>query len=161
MWPDYAAGVWAVDFEFTALPGERQGAVCMVAREQRTGRTLRIWQGEFGREPPFPIGADALFVAYYASAELGCFRALGWPMPARILDLCAEFRDHTSGLARPSGAGLLGALAYFGLDVAGATEKAEMQAALGNGTWGGGATAGRRFLITANGTPWRWRACCR
>jgi hypothetical protein len=26
-------------------------------------------------------------VAYYASAELGFFRELGWPMPARILDL--------------------------------------------------------------------------
>jgi hypothetical protein len=58
-------------------------------------------------------------------------------MPARILDLCAEFRDHTSGLARPYGAKLLGALAYHGLDVAGAVEKSEMQEALGNGTWRG------------------------
>ena len=52
-------------------------------------------------KPPFPTGPDALFVAYYASAELGCFRALGWPMPANVLDLFAEFRDRTNGLTRP------------------------------------------------------------
>ena len=73
--------------------GERQVPVCLVARELRSGRTIRLWQDQFGPTPPFPIGADVLFVAYYASAELGCFRALGWPMPARILDLFAEFRD--------------------------------------------------------------------
>jgi DNA polymerase I len=133
----YPAGIWAADFEFAAPPGERQVPICLVAREVRSGRTLRVWHDQFGREPPFPIGADALFVAYYASAELGCFRALGWPMPARILDLYAEFRDRTSGLERPYGSGLLGALAYFGLDVAGATEKKEMQEALGAGTWQG------------------------
>ena len=40
-------------------------------------------------------------MAYYASAELGCFLALGWPMPARILDLFAEFRAATNGLPTP------------------------------------------------------------
>ena len=115
--------VWAVDFEFMAPPGERQIPVCLVARELRSGRTIRLWQDQFGPTPPFPIGADVLFVAYYASAELGCFRALGWPMPARILDLFAEFRDATNGLTTPAGAGLLGALTYFGLDAIGATEK--------------------------------------
>ena len=55
-----------------------------------------------------------MFVAYYASAELGCHLALGWPMPARILDLYAEFRCRTSGVATPCGSGLLGALAFFG-----------------------------------------------
>jgi hypothetical protein len=123
MWDSfYTAGVWAVDFEFTALPGERQVPICMVARNLHSGNTIRVWRDEFSRHPQFPTGADALFVAYYASAEFGCFRALGWPMPERILDLSAEFRDRTSGLERPYGPGLLGALAYFGLDVAGATE---------------------------------------
>jgi DNA polymerase-1 len=124
----FPAGVWAVDFEFTADPGERPIPVCMVARELRSNRELRLWQDQFGSSPPFPIGADALFVAFYASAELGCFRVLGWPMPARILDLSAEFRDRTSGLERPHGPSLLGALLYFGIDGIGATEKAGMQA---------------------------------
>jgi hypothetical protein len=138
MWESlYPGGIWAVDFEFTALSGQRQVPVCMVARELRSGRTVRLFEEQFGREPPFPISSHALFVAYYASAELGCFRVLAWSMPARILDLSAEFRDHTSGLERPHGSGLLGALAYFGLDVTGATEKREMQEALANRTWRG------------------------
>ena len=58
-------------------------------------------------------------------------------MPERILDLFAEFRDRTNGLPTPAGSGLLGALAYFGLDAMGATEKKEMQEAIGNGTWEG------------------------
>ena len=128
--------VWAVDFEFMAPAGERQIPVCLVARELRSGRTIRLWQDQFGPTPPFPTSADVLFVAYYASAELGCFRALGWPMPARILDLFTEFRDATNGLPTPAGAGLLGALTYFGLDAIGATEKTEMRdLVLRGGPW--------------------------
>ena len=133
----YPAGIWAVDFEFTALPGERPAPICMVARELRSGTVIRIWQDQFGPTPPFPIGPDALLVAFNAAAELGCFRALGWPMPARILDLSAEFRDRTSGLERPTGSSLLGVQAYFGLDVGSGVVKREMQEALGNGTWRG------------------------
>jgi hypothetical protein len=77
--------------------------------------------------PPYPIGADSLLVAYYASAELGCHRVLDWPMPARILDLFPEFRNRTNGLETPAGNGLLGALAYSGLDAISAIEKKEMR----------------------------------
>ena len=66
--------------------------------ELRGGRTIRLWRDQFGPTPPYPTGSDTLFVAYYASAELGCHRVLGWPMPARILDLFTEFRDRTNGL---------------------------------------------------------------
>jgi hypothetical protein len=125
------------DFEFEAGIGERPVPVCLVARELRSGRTFRIFQGEFGAAPPYATGPDVLFVAYYASAELGCYRALGWPMPERILDLFTEFRDRTNGLSTPAGAGLLGALAYFGLDGIGATEKKEIQQAIGSGAWQG------------------------
>ena len=91
--------VWLVDFEFRSPNGERPEPVCMVAREWRAGRTIRVWADQLAeiRQPPFPIGDDSLFVAYYASAELGCFRALGWPMPARVLDLFCEFRNRTNG----------------------------------------------------------------
>jgi DNA polymerase I len=99
---------------------------CMVAKDLRTGHYWRLWRGEFESRPPFPIGADALFVAYYASAELGCFRALDWPMPVNVLDLFIEFRNRMNGLTTPAGAGLVGALTYFGLDTVGATEKKEM-----------------------------------
>jgi hypothetical protein len=62
-----------------------------------------------------------------ASAELGCFRVLGWPMPVNILDLFIEFRDRTNGLTTPTGSSLIGALTYFGLDTIGAQEKTEMR----------------------------------
>jgi len=48
-------------------------------------------------------------------------------MPARILDLFTEFRDHTNGLGTVAGNGLLGALAHHGLDCMGAAEKKEMR----------------------------------
>ena len=114
---DHFREVWLCDFEFRAANGERQGPLCMVAREWYTGHTIRVWADELGSMflPPFSIGSDSLFVAYYASAELGCFLTLGWPMPARVLDLFTEFRCLTNGGATVAGNGLLGALAYFGL----------------------------------------------
>jgi DNA polymerase I len=118
--------VWAVDFEFTADAGERPVPICMVARELGSGRTLRLWQDQFGPAPPFPVGPGVLFVAYVASAELTCFRTLRWPMPARVLDLFAEFRDHTNGL-NPPARGLVGALVFHGLDHIGVIEKDQMR----------------------------------
>jgi hypothetical protein len=127
--------VWLVDFEFQAPPGERPTPVCLVASEFRTGRTLRFWQDVLRerRMPPYPIGPDSLFVAYYASAELGCHLALGWPKPTRILDLYAEFRRKTAGLGSPFGYKILGALAYYGLDAMGAEEKESMRALIMRG----------------------------
>jgi len=125
------------DFEFEIGQGERPVPVCLVAHELCSGRKFRIFQDQFGIAPPYGAGPDVLFVAYYASAELGCYRVLGWPMPERILDLFTEFRDRTNGLPTLAGSGLLGALAYFGLDGMGATEKHELQQAIGNGSWRG------------------------
>jgi hypothetical protein len=120
--------VWLVDFEFTIPAGCRPNPLCVVAREFRSGRLARLWLGEGGAHPlPYGAGPDTLFVAYYASAELGCHLALGWPVPRRTLDLCAEFRCRTSGLPVPCGKGLLGALAYHGLGGIAAAEKEEMR----------------------------------
>jgi DNA polymerase I len=129
--------IWLADFEFEAGTGERPVPVCLCARELRSGREIRLWRDEFGPAPPYPIDADSLFVAYYSSAEFGCHCALGWLMPARILDLFTEFRCGTNGLTVPAGNGLIGALTAFGLDTMGATEKKELQTAIGNGTWPG------------------------
>ncbi|MGB9388746.1 MAG: DNA polymerase [Xanthobacteraceae bacterium] len=75
-------------------------------------------------------------VAYYASAEISCHLALGWPVPERVLDLFPEFRNATNGIPTGNGAGLLGALAYHGLDGIGALEKDEMRAlVLRGGPW--------------------------
>jgi DNA polymerase I len=102
--------IWCIDTEFIARPGENPEPVCVVAKEVGTGRLVRLWRDQFGPEPPFSIDDGTLFVAYYASAEIGCFLALGWPVPTRILDLYAEFRLETNALAVAEGRGLLGAL---------------------------------------------------
>jgi DNA polymerase family A len=136
--------VWLVDFEFTAPPGERPLPLCCVARELRTRRLERLWlTDEAPADPPYGTGADSLFVAYYASAELGCHLALGWPTPLRILDLYAEFRCLRSGLPVPCGYGLLGALAFFGVDGLDAVEKEGMrQLAMRGGPYDAGERAG-------------------
>jgi hypothetical protein len=126
-----------VDFEFEIGQGERPVPVCLVAHELRSGRRFRLMRDQLGPSPPYATGRDVLVVAYYASAELGCYRVLGWPMPDRILDLYVEFRNRTNGLLLPAGAGLLGALTCFGLDHIGAPEKKALQTAIGDGSWRG------------------------
>ena len=128
--------IWAVDFEFGSEPGENPEPVCLVAWELRSARKVRLWRDEFDTAPPYPTGATALFVAYYASAEIGCHLALNWLVPERVLDLFTEFRNHTNGIRTENGSGLLGALAYHGLDGIGAVEKDEMRALiLRGGPW--------------------------
>ncbi|MDA1101928.1 MAG: DNA polymerase [Proteobacteria bacterium] len=127
-----------MDFEFGVQPGERPEPVCLVARELRSGELIRVWQDELYRldRPPYGTGPEDLFVAYFASAELGCHRVLGWPMPERILDLYVEHKAQYNGVPAPAGYGLLGALTANGLESIGALEKQEMRAlVLRGGPW--------------------------
>ena len=126
--------VVAIDFEFNfgghgskqaaGRSGERPRVVCMVAKELRSGESWRLWEGQFESQPPFPIDDDTLLVAYYASAELGCFRALGWPQPKYVLDLFTEYRARINGMQY--GARLVNAAVHFGLDAITVEEKIEM-----------------------------------
>ena len=87
-------------------------------------------------EPPFPIDDDTLFVAYFASAEIGCFLALGWPVPTRILDLYTEFRNATNGLPLPGGRGYLSALAEHGIaSITKEQKTTERDLVIGGGPW--------------------------
>jgi DNA polymerase-1 len=124
--------IWGADFEFGATPGGRQVPRCLVAREFRSGRLVRVWEDELlhMRTPPYSTGPESLFVAFYAPAEIACHRYLGWGTPARILDLYVEFRALRNGLIKPGTKGknsLLGALAYFGLGTISAGEKDSMR----------------------------------
>ena len=130
--------VYLIDFEFSAPPGERPMPICLVAREFSTGQTMRLWEDDLAcrTEAPYPSDDATLCVAYYASAECGCYDALGWPMPSRVLDLFTEFRNLANGLETPCGYGLLGGLAWFGLDGIDAAEKDTMRdLALRGGPW--------------------------
>jgi len=121
--------IWFVDFEFSSPPGGRQEPVCLVAWEIYSGRKLRIWQDELKqmKAPPYPTDNDTLFIAYYASAEMGCNLSLGWPLPVNILDLFTEFRNLSNGLPTPCGNGLWGDMAWFGLSSVEAAIKDNMR----------------------------------
>jgi len=113
-----------MDFEFYGSDGDRPTPICYVAHEQRSGGKHKLWRDQFGPAPLPPIRPDVLVTAYFASADLNCYRVIDWPMPARILDPYTEFRAITCGLKPPaSGHGLLGALSYFGLGGISAGEK--------------------------------------
>jgi hypothetical protein len=117
------------DFEFAAPSGAAPQVRCLVALELRSGRKIRLWEDELSQlsAPPYATGSDVLFVAYYASAEFGCYLSLGWNLPTCVLDLFVEFRNMTNGSPLTCGGGLLGALAYFGLDSIDAAEKETMR----------------------------------
>jgi hypothetical protein len=130
--------IWLVDFEFRHDRGERPWPVCMVARELRSGREIRLWRDELLAldHAPFDTGRDCLFVAYAAVAEIGCFLELGWPLPANILDLYFEHRCETNGIKLLHGNNILGALAHRGLPHIDAGEKAAMmQLIIGQQQW--------------------------
>lgn len=139
--PPFPGGIWFGDFEFGpagGVEGNPPAPVCLVARNLCTNQTVRLWREELLKRSsaPFPIDKSSLFVAYYASAEMGCFLSLGWPMPEYVLDLYVEFRNLTNGLVLKAGTGLLGALIHFGLEGMSAAEKTDMRdLVLGGGPW--------------------------
>lgn len=140
------AEIWMVDFEFIAGGGERPRPICMVSEEYWSGRQIRLWEDDLQQlsAAPFNTGSNACMVAYFASAELGCFRTLSWPLPANTLDLFAEHRVMTNGTRLPHGNGLLGAARRYGIDTMGAEEKETMrELILSGGPW----SAGQRAAI--------------
>ena len=116
--------VWFVDFEFYAPIGHQPQPLCIVAKDLRSGKIVRRWlQGSVQCQPPYSTDKNTLIISFFASAEIGCHLALGWPVPARILDLYVEFRNLTNGKRPDCGYGLLGALTWFGLPGIGAEDK--------------------------------------
>jgi hypothetical protein len=117
------------DFEFIAKPGEHPDVVCLAWHEQPAGQTHRLWYTQLPKSaaPPFHIDDKVLCVCFVGNAELHCHLSKIWPLPARVLDLNTEFRCITNGRTVPAGKGLLGALAYYGLDSIGSKRKDAMR----------------------------------
>ena len=129
---EFTDGVFLIDFEFRPENG-REGntpePVCLVVKDFLSGVTSRYWKDDIHSRSsaPFSVGREALCVAYFASAEMDCFLKLGWQLPENVLDLYVEFRCLTNGTTPPNGAGLLGALLYFGLPTIAAQHKDAMR----------------------------------
>ncbi len=138
---DFTDGVFLIDFEFRPENG-REGntpePVCLVVKDFLSGVTSRYWKDDIHSRSsaPFSVGRNAICVAYFASAEMDCFLKLGWQLPENVLDLYVEFRCLTNGTTPPNGAGLLGALLYFGLPTIAAQHKDAMRdLTLRGGPW--------------------------
>lgn len=122
-----------VDFEYHPIDG-REGnpieVICGVFKNTTTGEVVRLWHDDLCRltAPPFLETPNTILVAYYASAELNCFKVLGWARSMSVLDLYAEFRNHTNGLELIHGRSLIGALQYFGIPATESAHKSEMRA---------------------------------
>ncbi len=128
----YFDRVWCVDFEyFTGTSGaDAPHPICMVAKDCISGEVVRQWLWN-GAPQKCPISLDdrSLYIAFYASAEINCHIALGWPNPERIIDLHAEFRQlcngtdkwkidsEKSGLKKHERFSLLACMVAFGLSI--------------------------------------------
>ena len=122
-----------IDFEFKpkdGVEGNPLEVICMVSKNLTTGEYLRLWADDlYAMEThPFSNIRNQTLVAYYASAELNCFNALGWEWEGEILDLYTEFRNFSNGVTHPFGRSIIGALKYFGLPSIESAHKDEMRA---------------------------------
>jgi DNA polymerase I len=122
-----------LDTEFIAVDGEPVVPVALVAHELRSGRRHKLFFEVSGGcyDNPLPQGPDVLYVAYAAQAEWSAFLALGWGLPVHVVDLFAEFRCLTNGLADAKGApvetSMIAALRSCGLDSMTVVEKQSMR----------------------------------
>jgi DNA polymerase-1 len=133
--------IWCVDTEFYPGPGLGNGGregdastpLCLVAKELRSGRLIRLWQDELGPFPPYRLDGEALIIGYMLSAELGAHVALGWGQPANCLDPYIEFRHLTNDGRLKSGDrekgfySINGALRYFRADEIDLARKVDMR----------------------------------
>lgn len=121
-----------LDFEYRQVDGVAGNpieVICMVALNSLTGAYTKVWVDELSsmQDHPFGTSDKTVLVAYYASAEMACFQALGWSWPMNILDLFVEFKNMTNGHVVPMGHSLLGAMKSFGLPAIESEHKDDMR----------------------------------
>lgn len=118
--------VWSVDFEYSTDLDLNPVPICMVAREVNSGELVRVWLWD---DPPADCPLDmeeTLYVAFNASAEMGCHQMLGWKEPPHILDLYAEFCAEKAGKTA-QWKRLLDACQCYGIATIADEEKKDMQ----------------------------------
>lgn len=86
-----------LDFEYRQIDGVEGNpieVICMVAFNSTTNSYKKLWLEDLAnlKDHPFGNSDKTILVAYYASAEMACFQALGWSWPSNVLDLFVEFK---------------------------------------------------------------------
>jgi hypothetical protein len=115
------------DFESGGPHGGLADVRCGVFLDMRSGKSTRLWlDGAPGGAPPFGTGEDTVFVGYYVSHEMHCFRQLGWSYRGNVLDLYPEFCREISGLPGHKRS-LLYAMRHFEIPTMSVSEKQRMR----------------------------------
>jgi hypothetical protein len=144
---DFARSI-ILDFEYEIARGGLPRVLCMVAYELdarlRHVRTYRLWRGQFGSQPPFPIDDDTLVAGYSLWAELTCFLELGWRFPKHVYCLHTAYLASTNFLlpklepgkkrVKPR-KGLSDACRMYGIAGWEDIDKPQMAQDIGNGLW--------------------------
>lgn len=126
--PDYP--IWVVDTEYRPPRYPKEGdpvqPIAWCGLELNSGREVQLWlaEGDYPTSPPY--GPDALVIAFAAAAEASCYASMGWPTPARIIDLMPEANLQTNGPQAPR-MGLLACLRARGLGAMTAATKGDMR----------------------------------
>lgn len=84
--------IWVCDFEYRSRTGSPVEPHTAVFIEARSDRRIQLHGHHLTSNRRSPIRSDdsVLLVCFSALAEMGCYAALGWKPPERILDLYAE-----------------------------------------------------------------------
>jgi hypothetical protein len=145
---EHFARIIVLDTEYEVTPGGLPGVLCLVAyaldERLRHVRTIRLWRGEFGLQPPFDIGPDTLIVGYSLWAELTCFLTLGWGFPVHVYDLHTAYlattnfllpkAEHDEKREKPR-KGLSDACRAYGIAGWENIDKPQMAKDIGSGLW--------------------------
>jgi hypothetical protein len=141
------SSVVVCDFEYEITADALPDPLCMVAymldENLQHVRTIRMWRDDFGKTPPFDTGADTLFVAYSAWAEMTCFMVLEWQFPVHTFDLHTAYLAATNVLLpydpnevrKKPRKRLPDACRAYGLEGWERIDKEDISKAIGDGTW--------------------------
>ena len=120
------------DFEFRSIGGIEGNpleVICGVFKNTQTGAIEKLWRDELLslKCPPFFQYVSEVLVAFFATAELVSFKALGWNTDVPVLDLYSEYRIFTNGIEPAPGRSLLSAMTFFGLEAMEPEQKESMR----------------------------------
>jgi hypothetical protein len=102
------------DTEYRTM-GDPHRGWCLCGLELRSGDEYRLWLDGYTGDPPFPLDAGTLCIAFVAGAEVATLRVRNWPMPARIFDLFQELRIVTNNGLPYTRFGLESGCAHYGI----------------------------------------------
>jgi DNA polymerase I len=107
---------WVVDYEFYTSPQNLPVPICYCAYEINSGKAIKKWiEGGKDKKPEYSTTDNSLFIAFGASAEMGCHIVLDYPIPLYIVDLYSEFKNITNGRYTAHGHNIIGACFMYGI----------------------------------------------